>query len=147
MKHDFIADEGRYMTIEEFEKEIEEIYGWMKDSTTCPNDEKDREAVMEQISELYNSDVYEVHADFHLSNGDIIKTSNHCLKSFYRCMYSGDYIFVQEGWLYIEHTTEDGIFHQSRVKPESVCWIDQYVSNVNWQANLPVILRELGING
>jgi len=140
------------MTAEEFEKEIDDINEWfLENSPRHPkltgDKENDRKIIIDHITEAIDFRTGESHADYHLSNGDVIKTRNRSLERYCKICsnYVGDSSEVYGGWLYIENRSEDGICHNLRISIESVCWIDTYMTEINWKGNENKILEELDL--
>ena len=112
--------------IAQIAKELTDLLDWMRESCISNAD-----VTLDELIEC-SDDIYEVIADIHLINGDVLTIRNECIKSFKSKQYSG---------ARLESDFSDGniiaeIFlsnHVIKIPLTSICWIDSHTEDIDWE--------------
>ena len=116
--------------IAQIAKELTDLLDWMRESCISNAD-----VTLDELIEC-SDDIYEVIADIHLINGDVLNIRNECVRSFEAKEYMGamsesdfsDGNIIAEIYTYIPE------YHSIRIPLTSICWIDSHTENIDWEA-------------
>ena len=116
--------------IAQIAKELTDCLDWMHESCTANAD-----STLDELIEC-SDDTYEVIADIHLINGDVLTIRNECVRSFEAKKYMGamsesdfsDGNIIAEIYTYIPE------YHSIIIPLTSICWIDSHTENIDWEA-------------
>ena len=117
--------------IAQIEKELTILLDWMCKS--CPSN---ADVTLDELIECSDDIYYEVIADIHLINGDVLTIRNECVRSFEAKEYMG---------ATLESDSDDGNIvavihafnptdHLISIPLTSICWIDSHTENIDWEA-------------
>lgn len=117
--------------IAQIEKELTILLDWMCKS--CPSNS---DVTLDELIECSDDIYYEVIADIHLINGDVLTIRNECVRSFEAKEYMG---------ATLESDSDDGNIvavihafnptsHLISIPLTSICWIDSYTEDIDWKA-------------
>ena len=116
--------------IAQIEKELTILLDWMCKS--CPSN---ADVTLDELIEC-SDDIYEVIADIHLINGDVLNIRNECVRSFEWKRYMGatlEYDF-SDGNIIAEIDTLTPEYHSIIIPLTSICWIDSHTEDIDWKA-------------
>ena len=116
--------------IAQIAKELTDLLDWMRESCISNAD-----VTLDELIEC-SDDIYEVIADIHLINGDVLNIRNECVRSFEAKKYMGamsesdfsDGNIIAEIYTYIPE------YHSIRIPLTSICWIDSHTEDIDWKA-------------
>ena len=116
--------------IAQIEKELTILLNWMCES--CPSN---TDVTLDELIEC-SDDIYEVIADIHLINGDVLTIRNECIRSFEAKEYMGATLESDsdDGNIIAVIRTFNTISHLISIPLTSICWIDSYTEDIDWKA-------------
>ena len=116
--------------IAQIAKELTDCLDWMHESCTSNAD-----ATLDELIEC-SDDTYEVIADIHLINGDVLTIRNECVRSFEEKEYMGATLEsdFSDGDIIAEIETFNPEYHSIRIPLTYICWIDSHTENIDWKA-------------
>ena len=116
--------------IAQIEKELTILLDWMCKSCTANAD-----ATLDELIEC-SDDVYEVIADIHLINGDVLTIRNECVRSFEAKEYMGAELESDsgDGNIIAVIRVFNPTSHLISIPLTSICWIDSYAEDIDWKA-------------
>lgn len=116
--------------IAQIAKELTDFLDWMHESCTANAD-----VTLDELIEC-SDDIYEVIVDIHLINGDVLTIRNEFVRSFEAKKYMGamSESDFSDGNIIAEIYTFIPEYHSIRIPLTSICWIDSYTENINWEA-------------
>ena len=116
--------------IAQIAKELTDLLDWMRESCISNAD-----VTLDELIEC-SDDIYEVIADIHLINGDVLNIRNECIKSFESKQYSGARLEsdFSDGNIIAEIDTLTPEYHSIRIPLTSICWIDSHTEDIDWKA-------------
>ena len=116
--------------IAQIAKELTDLLDWMRESCISNAD-----VTLEELIEC-SDDIYEVIADIHLINGDVLTIRNECIRSFESKQYSGARLEsdFSDGNIIAEIDTLNPEYHSIRIPLTSICWIDSHTENIDGEA-------------
>ena len=116
--------------IAQIAKELTDLLDWMRESCISNAD-----VTLDELIEC-SDDIYEVIADIHLINGDVLNIRNECVRSFEWKRYMGatlEYDF-SDGNIIAEIDTLTPEYHSIIIPLTSICWIDSHTEDIDWKA-------------
>lgn len=116
--------------IAQIAKELTDCLDWMHESCTANAD-----STLDELIEC-SDDIYEVIADIHLINGDVLTIRNECVRSFEAKKYMGAELQSDSGdgnIVAVIHTFNT-TSHLISIPLTSICWIDSYTEDIDWKA-------------
>ena len=117
--------------IAQIEKELTILLDWMCKS--CPSN---ADVTLDELIECSDDIYYEVIADIHLINGDVLTIRNECLRSFEAKEYMGAELESDSGdgniiaVIHVFNPTS----HLISIPLTSICWIDSYAEDIDWKS-------------
>ena len=116
--------------IAQIAKELTDCLDWMHESCTANAD-----ATLDELIEC-SDDVYEVIADIHLINGDVLTIRNECVRSFEAKEYMGAELESDsgDGNIIAVIRVFNPTSHLISIPLTSICWIDSYAEDIDWKA-------------
>ena len=116
--------------IEQIAKELTDLSDWMRESCISNAD-----VTLDELIEC-SDDIYEVIADIHLINGDVLTIRNECVSSFEAKKYMGamSESDFSDGNIIAEIDTLTPEYHSIRIPLTSICWIDSHTEDIDWKA-------------
>ena len=116
--------------IAQIAKELTDLLDWMRESCISNAD-----VTLDELIEC-SDDIYEVIADIHLINGDVLNIRNECVRSFEWKRYMGatSESDFSDGNIIAEIDTLTPEYHSIRIPLTSICWIDSYTEDIDWKA-------------
>ena len=116
--------------IAQIEKELTILLDWMCKS--CPSN---ADVTLDELIEC-SDDIYEVIADIHLINGDVLTIRNECLRSFEAKEYMGAELESDsgDGNIIAVIRVFNPTSHLISIPLTSICWIDSYSEDIDWEA-------------
>ena len=117
--------------IAQIEKELTILLDWMCKS--CPSN---ADVTLDELIECSDDIYYEVIADIHLINGDVLTIRNECVRSFEAKEYMGAELESDsgDGNIIAEIDILTPEYHSIRIPLTSICWIDSHTEDIDWKA-------------
>ena len=112
-------------------KELTILLDWMCKS--CPSN---ADVTLDELIECSDDIYYEVIADIHLINGDVLTIRNECVRSFEAKEYMGAELESDSGdgniiaVIHVFNPTS----HLISIPLTSICWIDSYAEDIDWKS-------------
>ena len=115
--------------IAQIAKELTDLLDWMRESCISNAD-----VTLDELIEC-SDDIYEVIADIHLINGDVLTIRNECVRSFEAKEYMGATLESDsgDGNIIVEIDTFNPEYHSIRIPLTSICWIDSHTEDIDWE--------------
>ena len=112
--------------IAQIAKELTDLLDWMRES--CISNE---DVTLDELIEC-SDDIYEVIADIHLINGDVLNIRNECVRSFEAKKYIGamSESDFSDGNIIAEIFLSN---HVIKIPLTSICWIDSHTEDIDWE--------------
>ena len=117
--------------IAQIEKELTILLDWMCKS--CPSN---ADVTLDELIECSDDIYYEVIADIHLINGDVLTIRNECLRSFEAKEYMGAELESDsgDGNIIAVIRVFNPTSHLISIPLTSICWIDSYAEDIDWKS-------------
>lgn len=120
---------------------LKELYDWMIEASG--EEGFDPDSSYEDIDD----NVYEVHVNIHMRNGDVVHLQNKCVESFMRGSYHGDDMdFYDDDKAYL-HITINGVLYMNHVEADQISWVESYIEEKNLRAIISDFLYHLKKKG
>ena len=117
--------------IAQIEKELTILLDWMCES--CPSN---ADVTLDELIECSDDIYYEVIADIHLINGDVLTIRNECVRSFEAKEYMGATLESDsgDGNIIAVIRVFNPTSHLISIPLTSICWIDSYAEDIDWKS-------------
>ena len=116
--------------IAQIAKELTDLLDWMRESCISNAD-----VTLDELIEC-SDDIYEVIADIHLINGDVLTIRNECVRSFEAKEYMGAELESDsgDGNIIAVIRVFNPTSHLISIPLTSICWIDSYAEDIDWKS-------------